>query len=79
MSKPECQPGAKMSLPARSCRPERKERGREPLGVEMDAEPVEQIDDVGGEARRETLMLEKAYSRMRSQPMIQAISSPMVA
>jgi len=57
---------------------EREIRGREPLGREMQAEPVHQIDDVRGEA--------DAYAHIRegvlqdeSQPMIHAMSSPMMA
>ena len=66
------------ALPWRSCRPGGQVCGRDPTRIGMYAEPVEQVDDVRGESDADA-MLEKAYSRMRSQPMIQAISSPMVA
>ena len=46
---------------------------------QMEAEHIiEQIVEVGGEADRDA-MFETAYSRIRSQPMIQAKISPSVA
>ena len=54
------------------------EGGREPFGVRW--MPSQSSRSTMWAAKpTETLMLEKAYSRMRSQPMIQAMSSPMVA
>jgi len=51
---------------------------RDPLHRWMKAEPVKQIDDMSDNPTL-TLMLLKAYSRIKSQPMIQATSSPSVA
>ncbi len=39
-----------MSWPGEVLQAQRQVGGREPLGVEVDPEPVEQIDDVSGEA-----------------------------
>ena len=57
----------------RADRRARSTRGR------MQAEPIQQIDDMRGKAHAHGHVAEPAYSRIRSQPMIQAISSPSVA
>ena len=78
MLKPKCQPGVYSTLPCRSVRPPGRYAGviQRSAGCQPNQSKVAAMC-----AAKPTLtaMLLTAYSRIRSQPMIQAISSPMVA
>ncbi len=78
MLKPKCQPGAYSTSPFRSLKPDGRYAGE--IQRRDGCHPNQSNPSTRWAAKPTlTAMLLTAYSRIRSQPMIQAINSPMVA